>query len=83
MRTLLLSVTLLLTLQASDCATAGSIQDSNVTRGKRELDAETLASPTPTPIKVEDWEAIHERNQQFMGMDRIAPKLPKRPGVKQ
>jgi hypothetical protein len=38
MRTLLLSITLLLTLQASDCATAGSIQDSKVTKAKREAD---------------------------------------------
>lgn len=49
MRTLLLSITLLLTLQASHCATAGSIQDSDVTKAKRELDAEVMASPTPTP----------------------------------
>lgn len=49
MRTILLSITLLLTLQVSDCATAGSIQDSSVTKAKRELDAEALAGPTPTP----------------------------------
>jgi len=46
MRTLLL---LLLTLQASDCATAGSVQDSTVTAAKREADAE-IAKPTPTPV---------------------------------
>lgn len=49
MRTLLLSITLLLTLQASDCATADSVQDSNVTAAKREVDAED-AKPTPMPI---------------------------------
>lgn len=49
MRTLFLSITLLLTLQASDCAKAGSIQDESVTQAKRELDAHNLASSTPTP----------------------------------
>jgi hypothetical protein len=39
MNRFLLSATLLLALQASDCATAGSIQDSSVTRAKRETDA--------------------------------------------
>jgi hypothetical protein len=46
MNRFLLSVTLLLTIQASDCATAGSIQDSKVTQAKRETDAE----PQPTPF---------------------------------
>jgi hypothetical protein len=58
-------------LQASDCATAGSIQDSSVTKAKREADAD--ARPTPTPIKVEEWEAIHKRNQLFMGTGKIDP----------
>lgn len=42
---------LLLALQASDCATAGSIQDSSVTKAKRETDAEDSAKrkPAPTP----------------------------------
>ena len=67
MKTILLSVVLLLAIQASDCATAGSIQDSKVTKAKRELDAEVMAtSPTPTPRPLP-----------------MQPKLPKRPGVKQ
>lgn len=49
MNKFLLSITLLLALQASDCATAGSIQDSKVTQAKREADAEAVASPTPFP----------------------------------
>lgn len=49
MRTLLLSITLLLTLQASDCATAGSIQDSQVTKAKREADASPASTPIPQP----------------------------------
>lgn len=35
-------------LQASDCATAGSIQDSSVTKAKRQVDAEDMAKATPT-----------------------------------
>jgi len=53
MRTLLLSISLLLTLQASDCATAGSVQDSAVTQAKREVDAESTR-PTPTPVAMRD-----------------------------
>lgn len=49
MRTLLLSILLLLTLQASDCATAGSVQDSNVTKAKREADADYYQRTTSPP----------------------------------
>lgn len=42
MKTILLSFALLLALQASDCATAGSIQDSSVTKAKRQVDAEDV-----------------------------------------
>ena len=40
MKTIFAIALLLLAMQASDCATAGSIQDSNVTKAKREVDAE-------------------------------------------
>lgn len=49
MKTILLCVALGLALQASDCATAGSIQDSSVTKAKRDADAEDMAKATPTP----------------------------------
>jgi hypothetical protein len=46
MNKLLFGAVLMLALQASDCATAGSIQDSSVTKAKREADAQ----PQPTPF---------------------------------
>lgn len=49
MKSALLASILTLALQASDCATAGSIQDSQVTKAKREADAEDLTRPTPCP----------------------------------
>ena len=52
MKTILLSVALAFALQASDCATAGSIHDSKVTKAKREVDGEDLAKPLPTPYQV-------------------------------
>lgn len=57
MKTILLSFALLFALQASDCATAGSIQDSNVTRAKRQVDAEDLSKPAPTP----EWKKLPKR----------------------
>lgn len=76
MRTLLLSISLLLTLQASDCATAGSVQDSAVTQAKREADAES-ARPTPTPVVMRDV----YRGSYPVAEYAPEPKLPKRPGV--
>lgn len=49
MKTVLMITALAFALQASDCATAGSIQDSSVTKAKREADAEDMAKATPTP----------------------------------
>lgn len=47
MKTVFIAV-LLLALQASDCATAGSNGDTRHTSAKRAVDAED-ARPTPTP----------------------------------
>ncbi len=49
MNKLLFGAVLLLALQASDCATAGSTQDSQVTKEKRAADAQAFGSPTPAP----------------------------------
>lgn len=49
MKTVLMITALTLALQSSNCATAGSIQDSSVTRAKRDADAEDTAKAAPTP----------------------------------
>lgn len=74
MRTLLWSLTIVFALQASDCATAGSIQDSKVTKAKREVDAEDRAKTLPagTPGAT-PWPAP---------ADYVQPKMPQRWEVK-
>lgn len=44
----------------------------------------TVIPAAPTPIKVEDWPAIHERNRQLIGIDKIDPcHLPENPTANQ
>ncbi len=61
-------------LQASDCATAGSIQDSQVTKEKRAADAQTLGSPTPTPVVMRD---VHTGS--FPAADYMATEPKRKP----
>ena len=72
MRHLFLSISLLLTLQASDCATAGSVQDSDVTAAKREVDAES-AKPISTPVVMREVYPTEPSSDLEM--------LPTRPGI--
>jgi len=90
-----LFVVFLLLLPLSACtdeekqaaATAGSVQDSTVTKGKREADRErnlyeeqvVKPTPTPTPVVMRDVYLVSLPAAEYMAEGE--PKLPKRPGA--
>ncbi len=81
MRTLLLFGLLLFALNSDACGTGGSVQDTDHTKSKREVDAED-AQPTPTPFEMRTAYAPNFPAAEYdVQRDEPAkPKMPQRPG---
>lgn len=75
------SLTILFAMQESNCGTAGSIQDREVTAEKRAADeAERYAQPTPTPVVMRDVFQASFPAAEYTESQSIEPKMPQRPG---
>ena len=81
MRTLLLFGLLLFALNGDACGTGGSIQDTNHTESKRQVDAED-AQPTPTPFEMRTAYAPTFPASEYEAQrnEPAKPKMPQRPG---
>ena len=82
MKTFLLSAVLLLAIQASDCATAGSIHDSSVTREKRAADSQRnlyqeQVAPTPTPVIMREVHSASFPADENTQPQKKLPQLPR------
>ncbi len=69
MRTILTALLIAIAFQASDCATAGSIQDSSVTKAKRKVDAEDMAKTTPAVTTNESAQEPAHREPSPVDLD--------------
>jgi len=71
------SLTILFALQESNCGTAGSIQDREVTAEKRAADeVERYPTPTPTPVVMRDvFRASSPADEHMMEKDKIPHRL--------
>ena len=81
MRTLLLFGLMLFALNGDACGTAGSIQDTNHTKSKRQVDAED-AKPTPTPVEMRTAYAPNFPAAEYDAQrnEPAKTKMPQRPG---